>query len=338
MIVRDLISNLWITAAGIMNIGSISPGIYRPIRFEQTSTVTSIFLRYSRNGAGIADAKIVPYENSVVDLSSLAALYPSVAEATMNTTGGGGFADVVAVNYVEGGTSKALNLRVINVASPNARFSDEVYTGGLSDYANGKFNEISFAITKTSPLTGVPFANKVIYGQRSVDSVIRYGTIGGAQFADVQNGRRFLEGRPISSDMQLVLPSSTDIWGYVRYERKYPYCPDPNKRVTLRWLNSYGLYDSMYFDQYRIMPNYLVNYSGGNRILSYEVTVGTTVTADNEKALLQLSRTTDVAGVFPIDTTQWARVTIMNPTAFNAQGGALGRAVNFKCKFEILEP
>nr|DAG80104.1 MAG TPA: hypothetical protein [Caudoviricetes sp.] len=335
MIVRDLIYGQTVTAAGSIRVGSISPGVYRPIRFEQTSAVTSIFLRYSRNGAGMTDAKVVPYENSVVDLSTLAALYPSVTEATMNTTGGGGFADTVAVNYVESGVSKALNLRVINVASKNAKFSDEVYTGGLSDYANGKFNALDFVLTKTSPLTGVPFSNKVIYGQTSVDSRIRYGNVGGSPVAYRENGMIQVSG---TTDLQFFLPASTATWGLVRFERKYPYCPDPNKRITLRWLNSYGLFDSMYFDQYRIMPNYLINYSGGNRILSYEVTVGTTVTADNEKALLQLSRTTDVAGVFPIDTTQWARVTIMNPTAFNAQGGALGRAVNFKCKFEIVEP
>ena len=337
MIVRDLITNATVTAAGILNVGSISPGIYRPIRFEQTSTVTSIFLRYSRNGAGMADAKIVPYENSIVDLSTVAALYPSVTEATMNTATGGGFADVVAVNYVEGGTSKALNLRVINVASSGARFTSQAYTGGLSDYANGKFNEITFGITKNSPLTGVAFANKVIYGQASVSDILKLNSVSGAFMHNMSNGQIWGSGRPGTDDRQAEGTTGA-VWGYVRFERKYPYCPDPNKRVTLRWLNSYGLYDSMFFDQYRIMPNYLVNYSGGNRILSYEVTVGTTVTADNEKALLQLSRTTDVAGVFPIDTTQWARVTIMNPTAFNAQGGALGRAVNFKCKFEILEP
>nr|DAG54110.1 MAG TPA: hypothetical protein [Caudoviricetes sp.] len=337
MIIRNLLTNETATAGGALTIGGISPGIYRPIRFEQTSAVTSIFLRYSRNGAGTAGAKIVPYENSVVDLSALAALYPSVAEATMNTAGGGGFADVVAVNYVEGGTSKALNLRVINVASANARFANESYTGGLSDYANGKFNEITFAVTKNSPLTGVPFANKVVYGQASVSNKLKANSVSGAFLHDMSSGQIWGAGRPSSDDRQLEGTTGA-VWGYVRFERKYPYCPDANKRVTLRWLNSFGLYDSMYFDQYRIVPTYLVNYSGGNRILSYEVTVGTTVTADNEKALLQLSRTTDVAGVFPIDTTQWARVTIMNPTAFNAQGGALGRAVNFKCKFEILEP
>lgn len=332
MIVRDLITNTTVTAAGILNVGSISPGIYRPIRFEQTSTVTSIFLRYSRNGAGMADAKIVPYENSVVDLSTVAALYPSVAEATMNTTTGGGFADVVAVNYVEGGTTKALNLRVINVASANARMTSQTYSKGLSDYANGKFNTVDFSISKASPLTGIHFANRIIYGQASVNDTLRARPIGGGTLSTVNNGASF------GANDQEIVNSGGSRWGLIQYERKYPYCPDPEKRVTLRWLNSYGLFDTMFFDRYRIVPNYLINYSGGNRILSYEVTVGTTVTEDNEKALLQLSRTTDVAGVFPIDTTQWARVTIMNPTAFNAQGGALGREVNFKCKFEIVEP
>ena len=334
MIVRNLITNETVTTAGTLLVGSIAPGIYRPIRFEQTSTVTSIFLRYSRNGGGIADAKIVPYENSVVDLSTLSALYPSVAEATMNTTTGGGFADKIAINYVEGGVTKSITLWVINVASKSARFTEPGYTGGLSDYANGKFNALDFTLTKTSPLTGVPFSNKVIYGQTSVDDVIQYRQIGGGSLTNLRNAEVWTLG---SGGRELV-GSGGAMWGYMQYERKYPYCPDPNKRVTLRWLNSMGAHDTMFFDQYRIVPTYLVNYSGGNRILSYEVTVGTTVTADNEKALLQLSRTTDVAGVFPIDTTQWARVTIMNPTAFNAQGGALGRAVNFKCKFEILEP
>lgn len=332
MIVRDLITNATATMAEVLNVGSISPGIYRPIRFEQTSAVTSIFLRYSRNGAGMADAKIVPYENSVVDLSALAALYPSVTEATMYSTGGGGFADGVGVNYVEGGVTKLIFLRVINVASANARFASETYTGGLSDYANGKFNTIDFHIPKTTPLMGVTFANKIIYGQASVSDNLRARPIGGGTLSTVNNGASF------GANNQEIVNSGGSRWGLIQYERKYPYCPDPKKRVTLRWLNSYGLFDSMYFDQYRIVPNYLMNYSGGNRILSYDVTVGTTVTADNEKALLQLSRTTDVAGVFPIDTTQWARVTITNPTAFNAQGGALGRAVNFKCKFEIVEP
>ena len=337
MIVRDLISNQTVTAAGILNVGSISPGIYRPIRFEQTSAVTSIFLRYSRNGAGIADAKIVPYENSVVDLSTVAALYPSLMEATRDSSEGAGFADVVAVNYVEGGVSKSISLRVINTPAANARFSTEASTINLTDYANGKFNIPDFALPNVlSPLTGLPYTVGMTFGQSSVSSTMSYQPIGGGTNTSFQNGFKLNFANP--GDAQIMTTGASAIYGYTRYERKYPYCSDPKKRVFLRWMNSHGFTDSLFCDQYRIMPNYLMNYSGGNRILSYEVTVGLVVTADNEKALLQLSRAGEVAGVFPVDTTQMARVTIMNPTAFNAQGGALGRAVNFKCKFEILEP
>lgn len=339
MIVRDLITNRTVTASEWMALGSISPGIYRPIRFEQTGAVTSIFLRYSRNGAGTADAKVVPYENSVVDVSALAVLYPSIMEATRNSSAfaGTGFADVVAVNYVEGGTSKSIGLRVINTPAVNARFSTQASNIDLTDYANGKFNRPDFALPHTiSPLTGYPYTAGSTFGQASASATMSYQPIGGGSNTTFQNGMKLNFANP--SDVQIMTTGASAIYGYMRYERKYPYCPDPKKRVFLRWMNSHGFTDSLFCDQYRIMPNYQINYSGGNRILSYEVTVGLVVTADNEKALLQLSRAGEVAGVFPIDTTQMARVTILNPTAFNAQGGALGRAVNFKCKFEIVEP
>ena len=337
MIVRDLISDQTVTAAGTMIIGSISLGVYRPIRLEEVTNVSRITLTYTRNGTSATQfGTIVPYENSVVDLSALSTLHPSVTEATMFAWGPS-FVDVITVNYVESGTSKSITLRVINAASKNARLTTQLYARGLSDYANGKFNQLDFRITKASPLTGAAFFNKIIYGQSGTSDVLRHRPAGGSSLSSLPNGEIWSNPIGGSGSRELVSPSG-DVWGLLQYELKYPYCPDPNKRVTLRWLNSMGAYDTMFFDQYRIMPNYLINYSGGNRISSYEVTVGTVVTADNEKALLQLSRTTDVAGVFPIDTTQWARVTIMNPNAFNAQGGALGRAVNYKCKFEIIEP
>ena len=39
----------------------------------------------------------------------------------------------------------------------------------------------------------------------------------------------------------------------------------------------------MYFDQYRIVPTYLVNFSGGNRVLSYDVTINVVVTDDSQR-------------------------------------------------------
>ena len=266
----------------------------------------------------------------------MASAVPSIIELTKNISGGMSVWDYITLNYDEGGTIYNMQLRIINAAAANAKFATSpLSTGNLTDYASGNFNSLDFAVSFDSPLTGKPFNNKIVYGQTANNQSIASMPIGGGTVTALPNGSQWNTADPPSVQ---IVNTSGSIWGYVRYARKYPYCNNANKRVTLKWLNSYGLYDSMYFDQYRIQPTYAINSSGGNRVTSYEVTVGVVVTEDNERCLYWLSRSPDVQGVFPIATNQWARVTIMNPNAFNAQGGALGRAVNYKCKFEIIEP
>lgn len=336
MNVRNLITNAVATGNGVLDIGSIGLGLYRPIRLEGVSAVTSIHLIYVRGGTSTGFfSDVVPYENSVIDISAMASAVPSIMELTKNLTGGTSVWDYITLNYVEGGTVYSMQLRVINASAANAKFAFDAYTGNLTDYASGNFNSLDFALSFISPLTGRPFNNKIVYGQTANSQSVTFMPIGGGTSTTIKNGSIRNTANP--SSMQIVNTSGS-IWGYVRYARKHPYCNNANKRVTLKWLNSYGLYDSMYFDRYRIQPTYVINSSGGNRVSSYEVTVGTVVTEDNERCLYWLSRSPDVQGVFPIATNQWARVTIMNPNAFNAQGGALGRVVNYKCKFEIIEP
>ena len=336
MIVRNLINNVTATGNGTLDIGSIGLGLYRPIRLEGVSAVTSIRLIYYRGGSSTGVfGTVVPYENSVIDISAMASAVPSIMELTKNLTGGTSVWDYITLSYDEGGTRYNMQLRVINASAANAKFATSASTGNLTDYASGNFNSLDFAATFNSPLTGAPFNNKIVYGQTANNQSVTSMPIGGGSSTTLPNG--FSRNIANPSSVQIVNTGGS-IWGYVRYARKYPYCSDRNKRVTLKWLNSYGLYDSMHFDQYRIQPTYVINSSGGNRVTSYEVTVGVVVTEDNERCLYWLSRSSDVQGVFPIATNQWARVTIMNPNAFNAQGGALGRAVNYKCKFEIIEP
>lgn len=336
MIVRNLINNVTATGNGTLDIGSIGLGIYRPIRLEGVSAVTSIRLIYYRGGSSTGVfGTVVPYENSVIDISAMASAVPTIMEMTKSLTGGTSVWDYIALSYDEGGTRYNLQLRVINASAANAKFASNASTRNLTDYASGNFNSLDFAATLISPLTGRPFNNKIVYGQTANSQSVSFMPIGGGTSTTIPNGYIWNTANP--PGVQIVNTGGS-IWGYVRYARKYPYCSDRNKRVTLKWLNSYGLYDSMYFDKYRIQPTYLINSSGGNRVTSYEVTVGVVVTEDNERCLYWLSRSADVQGVFPIATNQWARVTIMNPNAFNAQGGALGRAVNYKCKFEIIEP
>lgn len=340
MIIRNLINNQTATVAGIMYIGSIGAGISRPIRLEQVGSVTSVDLIFSRNGARKATATVTPYEGAILDMSMMAAATPSITESINAGLGFADFVDNVQILYTEG-TRKSIMIRVIHAPAATARFADTASTRDLSDYGNGRFNQLDFSCGASfldSPLTGKPFNFALRYGQLTAnsDGRLRVRTSGAAPSAIWANTTTSNGSNLPMYEFRTANDAAT--WGYARFERKYPYCPDPNKRVTLRWLNSKGAYDTMYFDQYRIVPTYLVNFSGGNRVLSYDVTINVVVTDDNQNALYWLSRSGEVAGIFPLATNQWARVTIQNPNALNIQGGATGRVAAFKCKFEIIEP
>ena len=339
MIIRNLLTNATSPAGGALTVGSIGPGIYRPIRLEQVGSVTSIVLIFSRNGAQKAAATVTPYEGAVLDLSMMAAATPSITESINAGLGFTDFVDYVQILYTEG-TGKSIGAYVIHSPAADAGFATNASTRNLSDYGNGLFNQLDFSCASflNSPLTGTPFNFALRYGQGVANSDGRLRVrVNGASVSGIWGNTSILQGAT-KSPREFRTANDNAVWGYARFEHKYPYCPDPNKRVTLRWLNSKGAYDSMYFDQYRIVPTYLVNFSGGNRVLSYDVTISVVVTDDNQNALYWLSRSGEVAGVFPLATNQWARVTIQNPNALNIQGGATGRVAAFKCKFEIIEP
>lgn len=339
MIIRNLLNGQTATEAGLIYIGGIGAGLYRPIRLEQVGAVTSIALIFSRNGATRATLTVTPYEGAVLDMSMLAAAAPSISESINEGLGFTDFVDYVSIQYVEG-TSKSIAMRVIHSPVADGRFTAQANTRNLSDYGNGLFNQLDFSCSSflNSPLTGAPFNFALRYGQITANSNGRLRVrVNGTGTSTLWANTDRIEGANLPL-REFRTANDATTWGYARFERKYPYCSDPNKRVTLRWLNSKGAYDTMYFDQYRIVPTYLVNFSGGNRVLSYDVTINAVVTDDNQNALYWLSRSGEVAGIFPLATNQWARVTIQNPNALNIQGGALGRAVNFKCKFEIVEP
>lgn len=339
MIIRNLLTNETAAEAGIMAINGIGAGIYRPIRLEQAGSVTRIQLIFSRNRVTRATADVTPYEGAVLDMSMMAAATPSITESINAGLRFIDFVDSIQILYMEG-TKKSITIRVIHAPIPDGAFATAGSTRNLSDYGNGLFNQLDFSCSSflNSPLTGTPFNFALRYGQLTANSdgrlrVRNNGTGTSAVWSNLEISQG---ANQFSREFRTSNDAST--WGWARFERKYPYCPDPNKRVTLRWLNSKGAYDTMYFDRYRIVPTYLVNFSGGNRVLSYDVTINVVVTDDNQNALYWLSRSGDVAGVFPLATNQWARVTIQNPNALNIQGGATGRVAAFKCKFEIIEP
>lgn len=339
MIIRNLLNNQTATAAGLLTIGGIGAGIYRPIRLEQVGSVTRITLTFSRNGATKATATVTPYEGAILDMSVMAAATPSITESINAGLGFTDFVDYVSFQYMEN-TLKSIGLYFVHAPAADGRLATQPRTYNLSDYGNGLFNQLDFSCASflNSPLTGAPFNFALRYGQFTANSDGRLRVrVNGTGTSAVWSNSAISQGSDqFSREFRTADDAST--WGWARFERKYPYCPDPNKRVTLRWLNSKGAYDTMYFDKYRIVPTYLANFSGGNRVLSYDVTISVVVTDDNQNALYWLSRSGEVAGVFPLATNQWARVTIQNPNALNIQGGATGRVAAFKCKFEIIEP
>lgn len=339
MIIRNLLTNVTTAESGYTEIGSIGAGIYRPIRLEQVGAATYLAFIFSRNGTATASAVVTPYEGAVLDVSVMAAAAPSITESINTGLELTDFVDLVQIQYIEG-TLKSIFMRVIHSPAADARFATSASTRNLTDYGNGRFNQLDFACSSflNSPLTGSPFNFALRYGQLTANSD------GRLRYREGGTGNSLIWANTSRSTVQKLYmlefrtANDASVWGYARFERKYPYCPNPNKRVTLRWLNSKGAYDTMFFDQYRIVPTYLVNFSGGNRVLSYDVTINVVVTDANQNALYWLSRSGDVAGVFPLATNQWARVTIQNPSALNIQGGATGRVAAFKCKFEIIEP
>ena len=339
MIIRNLLTNETTAEAGFTIIGGIGAGIYRPIRLEKVGSVTGITLIFSRNGATKATAVVTPYEGVVLDVSMMAAATPSITESINKGLGFTDFVDLVTIQYMEG-TSKSIAMRVVHSPVADARLTSQASTRNLSDYGNGRFNQLDFnsASFLESPLTGAPFNFALRYGQLTANSDGRLRARNGGAGTSYTWAMNTLWKGPNIPTIEFRTANDASVWGYARFERKYPYCSDPNKRVTLRWLNSKGAYDTMYFDRYRIVPTYLVNFTGGNRVLSYDVTLNVVVTDDNQNALYWLSRSGEVAGVFPLATNQWARVTIQNPNALNIQGGATGRVAAFKCKFEIIEP
>ena len=339
MIIRNLLNNKTAGAAGVMTISGIGAGLYNPIRLEQVGSVTSISLIFSRNGTAKATATVTPYEGAVLDMSMMAAATPSITESINAGLGFIDFVDNVQVLYTEG-TSKSITIRVIHTPAAYAQFATTAGTRNLSDYGNGLFNRPDFSSSSflNSPLTGKPFTFALRYGQLTANSDGRLRARYNGGSSTIWANGEYASPSTNLTYYEFRTANDASTWGWARFERKYPYCPDPNKRVTLRWLNSKGAYDTMYFDQYRIVPTYLVNFSGGNRVLSYDVTINVVVTDDNQNALYWLSRSGEVAGVFPLATNQWARVTIQNPNALNIQGGATGRVAAFKCKFEIIEP
>lgn len=206
--------------------------------------------------------------------------------------------------------------------------------GAMTDYRSGKLFDtrqvvLPYNSTTNLDLVGERRNARLYYSVGSDPSKLGFGTQNVLYPAGVQ----FVEG----GNIRATNPDGT-VYGWLEYENKLPKDVSPNCGVLLRWLNSKGFYDSMFFEKYSIKPVMRTNNSGGNGIDYYETTLQIDINWDNEPCLNWIQRSSDIIARIPIDVCQFGRATLLATNVFQMQGGSKTKTIQFKFKVQIVEP
>ena len=209
--------------------------------------------------------------------------------------------------------------------------------GALTDYRSGKtFNPYQTmrgdSTTVNLDLVGFRKQSGIYYPVGADVSVKRLYWLGGD--TTVYHGQKIGE---TDTFLRITNPDGTT-YGWYERENKLPKDVSPNCGVLLRWLNSKGWYDDMFFEKYSIKPIMRTNDSGGNGIDYYETTVQIDVNWDNEPCLNWIQRSSDIIARIPIDICQFGRATLLATNVFQTQGGNKTKTIQFKFKVQIVEP
>lgn len=209
--------------------------------------------------------------------------------------------------------------------------------GAMTDYRSGKLFRPAQVMSTVKTTTNLDLAGerryaRLYYSVGSDPTVFGFSMNGGTP-VNYATGVQFSEGVNIR-----VLSPNGDIYGWMEYENKLPKDVSPNCGVFLRWLNSRGFIDSMFFEKYSIKPVMRTNNSGGNGIDYYETTVQIDVNWDNEPCLNWIQRSSDIIARIPIDVCQFGRATLLATNVFKTQGGNKTKTIQFKFKVQIVEP
>lgn len=209
--------------------------------------------------------------------------------------------------------------------------------GAMTDYRSGRgFNIHQLTENRDSTvdlnLVGSRKTSKTYYsvgsdpaGKNIVISGLGYYRFSGCLLWDTDNVSR------------IDNPDGT-VYGWVDNENKLPKDVSSNCGITLKWLNSKGRYDAMFFEKYSIKPVMRTNNNGGNGIDYYETTVQIDVNWDNEPCLNWIQRSSDIIARIPIDICQFGKATLLATNVFKTQGGSKTKTIQFKFKVQIVEP
>lgn len=212
--------------------------------------------------------------------------------------------------------------------------------GAMTDYRSGKLFDTRQAVSAVSTTTNLDLVGERRYARMyysvGADPALKdnfFTSLSGTGSTPAISGSRLSEIHRI----RLVNPDGT-IYGWMEYENKLPKDVSPNCGVLLRWLNSKGFIDSMFFEKYSIKPVMRTNNNGGNSIDYYETTVQIDVNWDNEPCLNWIQRSSDIIARIPIDICQFGRATLLATNVFQTQGGNKTKTIRFKFKVQIVEP
>ena len=209
--------------------------------------------------------------------------------------------------------------------------------GAMTDYRSGRgFNICQVTENRNSTV------ELNLVGDRK-DSKTYYSVWSDPAGKDVVNdkgGANLFSGFSLQDTDNIIRITNPDgtVYGWVDNENKLPKDVSPSCGILLKWLNSKGRYDAMFFEKYSVKPVMRTNNSGGNGIDYYETTVQIDVNWDNEPCLNWIQRSSDIIARIPIDVCQFGRATLLATNVFKTQGGNKTKTIQFKFKVQIVEP
>nr|UVX55033.1 MAG: hypothetical protein [Bacteriophage sp.] len=229
------------------------------------------------------------------------------------------------------------------------------YIGYLTDYKDGYFNrleEVGFdgraqGVDAPVPMSaqGSPFANRLFFpynflGSKHSVEMAYYKTINergdipddGTLPTVVNSGYA-----PGVDNFNETFATRSYVWYYPegglfvpygteRYRKKEFHDLPIEKKVALKWLNSRGAFDSMYFADYTLTPQLSVT----GELESLDVVVKRVITEDNEDALFYLTRSPHILALTPFDVAQWGKAKSESKGVFATRGGNVGKTLTLK--------
>jgi hypothetical protein len=228
------------------------------------------------------------------------------------------------------------------------------YIGYLTDYKDGYFNRLEdvgddgkaqgvFASVQMSA-QGLPFANRLFFPYASLSSdpakMAYFTTINehGDIPSDGTNPTVVNSGyAPGVGNFNATFATRSYVWfnpedgtfvpyGTERYRKKEFHDLPIEKKVALKWLNSRGAFDSMYFADYTLTPQLSVT----GELESLDVVVKKVITEDNEDALFYLTRSPHILALTPFDVVQWGKAKSESNGVFATRGGNVGKTLTLK--------